>query len=367
MKTESILSIKDYGELKERWQHTHMHFMFILTAFIFLLEICMVFYLDSHELLACSIPTYIVKYLLIPSGINLAASVVGAVSLRISIFSEQAKAIILSVLFTIMCFSLATVHGFFSPVFGAFIVAILMTIVYEDWRLTTLILVLSGLSFIGSYLFRYDNARDYVNNVYLDLFIGELILVGVWLLSITIIRFEVRKRELVLSYHSRQLQLEEELIRDQLTGVYNKAIYDKCFQQLESSREYTCYLMMIDVDNFKQLNDTKGHLYGDYVLTLIGNILNQRIRQDDIAFRFGGDEFSVMCFSVTEDGIIKLAKRIQKDLEDKTKDDYKVSLSIGIAKYTKGTTKEELMNCADQALYRAKAKGKKKGKSIVFY
>ncbi|MDD4369732.1 MAG: hypothetical protein PHD56_01415 [Anaerostipes sp.] len=232
MKTESILSIKDYGELKEHWQHTHMHFMFILTGFIFLLEICMFFYLDSHGLLACTIPTYIIKYLLIPSGVNLAASVVGAVSLRISIFSEQTKAIILSVLFTIMCFSLATIHGFFSPVFGAFIVAILMTIVYEDWKLTTLILVLSGLSFIGSYLFRYDNARDYVNNVYLDLFIGELLLIGVWLLSITIIQFEIRKRELVLSYRSRQLQLEEELVRDHLTGVYNKSIYDNYFQQL---------------------------------------------------------------------------------------------------------------------------------------
>ncbi|MDD4369733.1 MAG: GGDEF domain-containing protein [Anaerostipes sp.] len=106
-------------------------------------------------------------------------------------------------------------------------------------------------------------------------------------------------------------------------------------------------------------------MYGDYVLTLIGNILNQQIRQNDIAFRFGGDEFSVICFCITEDGILKPAKRIQKDLEDKTKDDYKVSLSIGIAKYIKGTTKEELMNCADQALY--KAKRKKKGKSIIFY
>src|SRR5690606_14641280 len=93
----------------------------------------------------------------------------------------------------------------------------------------------------------------------------------------------------------RQLgSLRQQASRDKLTGLYNRRMLDQCLNQLvdecRAGRRALCLLMM-DADYFKQLNDTLGHAAGDDLLRSIGQIIRSALREQDLAFRYGGDEF----------------------------------------------------------------------------
>jgi len=126
---------------------------------------------------------------------------------------------------------------------------------------------------------------------------------------------------------------------------------------------------MIDIDNFKNNNDNFGHATGDLVLHEFGNLLIRNIREEDIACRYGGDEFIVVLPDTSTqvtceraDQIIVLAKQLQ--LQSSGNDFCGISISIGISFFPEnGLSKAEILNAADNALFRAKKENR--GKLIV--
>ena len=164
---------------------------------------------------------------------------------------------------------------------------------------------------------------------------------------------------------SSQKELEEKLVKqaqmDELTGIYNKATAQKQISALVKERQ-SGYLFMIDVDNFKEINDTYGHAAGDAVLVGIGTILRDVFRKEDVVGRIGGDEF--VAFVSREDGrnfcASERARLILERLNMCQKDwGAAVTVSIGIASCPEeGDTYEALYMAADQAMYMAKQKGK---------
>lgn len=165
--------------------------------------------------------------------------------------------------------------------------------------------------------------------------------------------------------------LDEKAHIDQLTGVLNKRSFeesaDKAFHLDNSPERYA--LILIDVDNFKGVNDTLGHAYGDKVLAGVGNILQTVFRADDFLGRLGGDEFCVLLYlpkSATEQEITeytseKCRQLCQSFRNNYTGDDgkYKISASVGVALFPHhGQSFTELYQCADKALYQSKRKGK---------
>ena len=161
-----------------------------------------------------------------------------------------------------------------------------------------------------------------------------------------------------------QERLSYEASHDALTKLYNRQAY------LDLSSEYEkrsiCFLH-IDIDDFKIVNDTKGHDVGDLVLQKVANILRSSFRSEDVLFRLGGDEFAVIMNGVKEgnDEIIHTkVKVLEKALADTSDGLPPVTLSIG-ATYSKGdNTFNVIYKEADLALYKAKSTGKGK---IVFY
>ena len=164
--------------------------------------------------------------------------------------------------------------------------------------------------------------------------------------------------------------LDKKAHLDLLTGVLNKRSFEEYTQsRINSAGESDKYaLILLDVDNFKGVNDTLGHEYGDKVLANIGTILRSVFRADDYLGRLGGDEFSVFLdlTSLPEDEYLSFAKKKCEQLcsafhDNYTGDDgtYKISASIGIALYkAHASTFSELYKCADKALYNSKHKGK---------
>jgi diguanylate cyclase (GGDEF)-like protein len=151
-------------------------------------------------------------------------------------------------------------------------------------------------------------------------------------------------------------------ITDGLTDLFNHRYF---IEQLEkhinkSSRENKeWYLIVFDLGNFKNINDTYGHLIGDNLLKEVAKIIKSNIRTSDFAFRHGGDEFSIIAYDTNQENVQQIISRLQETFAVTTLTDKKVriSLSGGIARYTKENV-DEVISKADHLLYRAKQDGR---------
>jgi two-component system cell cycle response regulator len=154
---------------------------------------------------------------------------------------------------------------------------------------------------------------------------------------------------------------------DALTGCLNRrALLEKLEQELDRARryEFPVTILMIDLDRFKAVNDSLGHLVGDAVLRQLGELLRREVRSVDLVARYGGEEFVVLLPNTAVDGGLSFAERLRDRV---ARHDFTsglaplaLTVSIGVATFpaTPGQTVDELLAAADQALYRAKHDGR---------
>lgn len=161
-------------------------------------------------------------------------------------------------------------------------------------------------------------------------------------------------------------ELERLSVTDALTGLANRRSFD-LFLDVEWNRcrrlSHPISMVLLDVDNFKSYNDTKGHVAGDEVLRKLGQILRDTIhRGSDLSCRYGGEEFAIILGNTTESIAKELAERVRCELYGLNVQGPKgvVTVSIGVASTipAKDNSSKELVIQADQALYQAKANGK---------
>ena len=180
---------------------------------------------------------------------------------------------------------------------------------------------------------------------------------------------DVRLIELLLGHTTQaisrirlQNELREQARRDPLTGVYNRRYFNEVVEQelIRSRRyEHPIGFLMIDVDNFKQMNDRFGHQMGDRVLQEVANLLVAQVRESDIVVRYGGDEFLVML--IETDGQADAVKaRIQEAVKERNETGesfpFPITLSIGTAHWDpeKRESIEQVLARADKRMYASK-------------
>ena len=164
----------------------------------------------------------------------------------------------------------------------------------------------------------------------------------------------------------KEQRLEQLAHFDGLTGLANRMLFhDRLQAALHRAHRHKncCAVLYIDLDGFKQVNDSLGHAVGDEVLVKVARQLNQAIREDDTAARLGGDEFAIIFNDLTgKDEIDMLAARVLGNLTFEVNGETEslpLSASIGIALYPEhGDSVERLLHCADQAMYYCKHHGK---------
>lgn len=163
--------------------------------------------------------------------------------------------------------------------------------------------------------------------------------------------------------------VERMAITDSLTGLYVRRYFnDRLDEELgRSARQGLKFsFLMLDIDDFKKINDTYGHLVGDVVLKDIGGIIKENIREIDLACRYGGEEFAAMLPETSKEGAFVVAERIRKRVEGHIFRAYderlKLTVSLGVASYPDDSSNQSgLIDAADNALY----KGKRSGKNVV--
>jgi len=152
---------------------------------------------------------------------------------------------------------------------------------------------------------------------------------------------------------------------DTLTGVMNRRVFlemaDKYTHQAHRQEQH-CYFLMLDIDHFKNINDTYGHKEGDSVLITYAKVMSDMLRENDLLGRLGGEEFGIVVIEKNDEGALHVAEKIRQAIESMAYEvDGKplaVTMSIGVARGDGKATLEEVMHWSDVAMYRAKTSGR---------
>jgi len=176
---------------------------------------------------------------------------------------------------------------------------------------------------------------------------------------------EVKKANSVISQLSAQVkELETKSNLDSLTKVFNRGALNTYLEKLCSHNDlkYAIHILILDIDNFKLINDQFGHIAGDKILIFIANILKRTLRDGDKVFRYGGEEFVIVLNRIEDAQCAIITERILKLISGNKLiykgDNIGVTVSIGTTKYDNSDTQDSLIYRADKALYAAKANGK---------
>ena len=151
---------------------------------------------------------------------------------------------------------------------------------------------------------------------------------------------------------------------DGLTGIFNRRFFElRIMEEIERARRYGAGMavIMVDIDQFKRLNDEFGHLLGDEVLRQVSSVFHQQLRKIDVVCRYGGEEFGILLSQTSAEHAISVAEKLRKTVEQwqfpgvpRT-----VTVSAGVAAFPDhGTTRDELVRAADTGLYAAKQAGR---------
>lgn len=151
---------------------------------------------------------------------------------------------------------------------------------------------------------------------------------------------------------------------DGLTGIFNRRYFEmRILEEIERARRFESGMsvLMVDIDQFKRLNDEFGHLLGDEVLRQVSSIFHQHVRKIDVVCRFGGEEFAIILSQTDTQGAITIAEKLRRLVDEWQFPGVPrpVTISAGVASFPQdGSTRDELVRAADAGLYAAKQAGR---------
>jgi diguanylate cyclase (GGDEF)-like protein len=170
--------------------------------------------------------------------------------------------------------------------------------------------------------------------------------------------------QFLFHFYCHQLQMLQGTYRDALTGLYNRRAFNEKMQLLlehsDNHRRRTLdysptVYVMLDIDRFKSINDSMGHLFGDEVLLLLAQQMTDSFRENDLLFRYGGEEFAMVLMDITTDQALQSLDRFREKIASYDFPNVgQVTVSIGFTDFDKDCSMDELINQADRALYYCK-------------
>lgn len=354
------------GKDNSKWRDKMYNACIIMTLISFIAELGFLIAYIYTDHIGMSLSSYVFNYIVVPLTVNVVSLIVTRYILKSEKYSDKTKNRVMCLAIFFMCSVVECVHYIFITLMCIPLVAIFMTILFADINLSRLIFALSYLPLIITGVQNYYDDRT--DNFYLILncIIVALINYSCYLIVSTLIKHEVEQQDNISESYAVQEQLMEKVKRDPLTNLNNReGLIDTINFEIKMQKKYgyNVQLAILDLDNFKNINDTFGHVNGDEVLIKFGNIIKKHITENEKAFRYGGEEFVILFQKRTLEEAYQLLEKIHKDLHE-TKytftDTQEITFSCGIAPYNKGWSDKEWFNHADYLLYDAKRTGKNK-------
>ncbi len=350
---------REYLQIDRAWLKLHYKISVGLVLFSFVVEMAMGIFLVHSLLVTSSMDIYVLKYLILPSGINFACLLAGVLIMRSGRFSQTQKVYAVSLLLVLLCFVLFTVHTIFVATYFIFAIPIMLTVTYASYPLTGVTALASVLSMALSELFiRWDPTTEHVfesTQRLSNFLIALFVLIAFSGSCIVVIRFERKKNLTGVQKDIERRLLQQRVLVDELTGIYNRRAFRDELHRIESRAEQGRYMLAItDIDRFKHVNDSWGHHVGDLCLIAYAALLRD-FSGGAIPFRYGGDEFCLLF----PPGDMARAEAVCREIQAQARalsfaghPDLKLTSSFGLAENQEDVI--HLFIRADRALYEAK-------------
>lgn len=352
---------QEYTKIDESWLAIQFKVGAYLSLTTFFIELLLGLYISQTVLVTTTLPRYFLKYLIIPSTLNFLLLLLGFWMNKYSNMSQQKRMYGISIIITLICCVLTTVHNIFIPIYAVYLIPIVLTGVYAKPHLTKVIGILSAcLFYISEFVIKWDpNTTDFFTN--------PMRRIGIILLFILVIIFTIlcvigmyflqKKYIASINLEIEHQRLEYQLRFDELTGIYNRLGLNVALKAVEEDRESKYYILaMVDIDHFKQINDRFGHPMGDQCLKDVSNILKMN-ENNYLSFRFGGDEFCLLFQGVTLEQAVTICRNLKQEVQGLAYAEYpdlQLTASFGLSEYQSEVGITELFIRSDYALYKAK-------------
>lgn len=352
--------VKEYAKIDEGWLRFHYKLSIWLVVFAFMIECLLSIMIVQTDLLSTTVPVYIWRYIAVPSGMNLLCIGIAAVVMRSQRISHQLKMYTISLLLVAVAFVLFTVHTIFVSSYFIFAIAIMLTAAYTCYKVTAVATAASIIGFAVSEIFIvWDSEKSIIFNSALrlgDFLVGLFILLAFSFICMVFIHYQRKKNLASIQLELERFRLEKKLEIDEMTGVNNRTAFLRSLKKIEGTAGEKYILAIVDIDNFKKINDTWGHYSGDECIIQFSKVLKDN-SEKYTTYRYGGDEFCLIFQDIGIAEAEEICRRIQEQLNKvdiKKLPDLNLTTSIGMAVYIDEMEVSEWFGCADLALYQAK-------------
>jgi len=340
-----------------------LHLLIMSTAVFIavVLESLVLFAADFFRLPIASTERYMFRFIMLPLIVNLVLLSASLLAQRSKKISEDSRIVIISLCGAGIGIVLYTVHRFFPAMDMALMLPVILTILYGRIRLTRMVgaLCISGKVFSDLFLSWFADVPPFQLSgpEVLNQLISLSVLATCCLISSLLVRLCRRQIDFSVNAVLEQHRLREKTRTDSLTGVGNRRALQTALSEVTRKSRSQWFFAMMDVDQFKTVNDKLGHIRGDSYLQSLGRILLRYEDNSFRSFRFGGDEFCAILQTRNLEDAASLCNQIQTDFLQVVEADagpIPSGISIGLTACAPGEDPQTLMNRADAALYRAK-------------
>lgn len=352
----------DNTALRDRFRHqlTNVHASTVLTVSIFEIIGYIILINSGVEEFSLS-NSYLWVAVILPIIINITTHSVARHIINKSNVSRQAKnsTIIFAALIT--SFVVSIIHKEYLVTSCSFIFPMILSSMFNNKKLLNASFLASLLIlFCVRLAFAIDDSLTLTINLNLLALCGFSFIA--YICGIISINFSKNNYATIKSQAKQNLQLIEHLSRDSMTGLYNhKSFYSQLDKKINSieNNEPLC-VAVIDVDDFKNINDTYGHFCGDTVLIYLADLIKSQSATIGTAFRYGGEEFAIIFSGTNSTKACLIVENILHDFRNHIFHfaQQSITFSAGIAEYKSGDTSDMLFEKADRTLYTAKCIGK---------
>ena len=353
-----------FSNLYSKWRRKLNNAALIIACFTLLLELIVshLMYKLLPEIMRLSLPKYALLKIILPSASYFLLVLIGRYIINSKKISETSKNYSSILIITYQIFIIACVHNVFIFTSILYIIPIILSVIYSRKLMTNIVSLISiGFMIISSMIVATD-ARSSDAFHAIEIFIGIILIIGCSLITNLLTEIEKDKNNIIKASTFKQLQLEELMKCDPLTGLYNIASFYNKLDASIKSNEMPLTIAVVDIDNFKAVNDTWGHQNANDVLIYVAAQLQYACSTFGHVFRYGGEEFTIVFPNTSPDEAKKMIEIASSNIyhHDFTySPKLNITFSCGIAEYpSPNYNAHDFFQLADKIMYQAKFSGK---------
>jgi len=347
------------------WRKRFSKISVMIASIVFIGELAIFFYYLFNGNIKHQEIQYLLLRVILPSSLNGCALGAHFIIIKSDKFNERIKnySIIYSIF--ILCSVVAIFHNFFNFLLVVLTLPIYLCSVFADRKLMNSIFIATWpVTIVAMAVLFLDKVGFDTQYRISTMACCVIYIIVTYIFSMANLRTQEEQINYVYSSYLRQNELIEKLKIEPLTHLYNRSALDEAIKasvERYSVTKRAPTLALIDLDHFKNINDTYGHANGDIVLITLSNVIQNNLGGSRNAFRFGGEEFIIIFDKNTDEECYSVIQNIKDDFTNHSYDfapGSHFSLSAGIVKYREEWTAYDWFDKADDAMYTSKQNGR---------